>query len=225
MKPWETLAEATAKGGGKLVLQRRDREHVIRVDGQVLMTSRIRTSEEALATTAAEDLEQRRVPAPHVLVGGLGLAITLRALLDRLSPSARVTVAELSPAIVAWNRTLLGDVSGDALADPRVHLEVDDVLRVVPRRAPYDAIVMDVDNGPSAVTRRDNHALYGPRALAAAHAALAPNGVYVLWSAGPDASFERRMRDAGFDVRTRVTTSGGAKHVLFIGYARSRCSR
>lgn len=216
MKPWETLAKSITPDGGELVLQRRDREWVIRTGGQVLMSSRMHESERALAEAAIEHL--RGHPAPRVLVGGLGLACTLRALLDGFPPSARITVAELSPAIVEWNRTLLTELSGDALSDARVELQVGDVAKVIRRgKQAFDAILLDVDNGPSALSQSDNRALYSQSALEAARAALAEGGLYVVWSAGADDAFLSRMRKAGFDARTRTVRSGGSRHVLFVG--------
>ena len=210
MKPWITLAEALSPDGEKLVLSRRDTEVVIRVAGQVLMTSRIHDSEKALAQIAAEQRARR------VLIGGLGLGFTLRATLDAL-PGAEVIVAEMSPAIVEWNRTLIAELHGDALADPRVRVETRDVGAVIRSERELDAILLDVDNGPSALSRRGNRALYAPVALREARNTLRAGGVYVVWSAGPDAAFEKRMREAGFTVSTRVVGSGGSKHVLFIG--------
>ncbi len=209
MKPWITLAEATAPDGEKLVLQRRDTEVVIRVGGQVLMTSRAHESEKALATVTAEHL--RRAKEPRVLIGGLGLAFTLHAMLESL-PTAKVTVAELSAAIVEWNRTILR-----TLSDPRVSVHEGDVGALIRRERGLDAIVLDVDNGPSALTRRANRALYGDKALAEAYRALNENGVYVVWSAGDDHAFGQRMKNAGFVVERRTIVSHGSKHVLFIG--------
>lgn len=209
MKPWITLAEATAPDGEKLVLQRRDTETVIRVGGQVLMTSRATESERALATIAAEHLRGAR--APRVLIGGLGLGFTLRAMLESL-PSANVIVAELSSAIVEWNRNIL-----NTLGDPRVTVHEGDVGALIRRERGLDAIVLDVDNGPSALTRRANRALYGDKALADAHRALGADGIYLVWSAGDDHAFGQRMKSAGFAVERRTVVSRGSKHVVFIG--------
>lgn len=212
MKPWITLATAKSPDGDELVLQRRDTEVVIRTAGQVLMTSRITESERALAAVTAELVPR----AAKVLIGGLGLGFTLRAMLDSL-PAARMIVAEVSPAIVEWNRTHLRELHGAALDDPRVSVEERDVGVVVRKERDLDAIVLDVDNGPSALSRRGNRALYGLPALREAKNALRPGGVYVVWSAGPDAAFATRMRAAGFTVQTRTVGSGGSKHFLFIG--------
>ena len=219
MKAWETLGEAPAPDGGTLLLQRRGDEYALRVRGQVLMTSRARDSERALAAAATDDARARKLSAPRVLVGGLGLGFTLRALLDKAPPAARVTVAELSPAVVGWHRTVLRALTGDALADPRVDVTVGDVGALLARSpaSAFDAVLLDVDNGPTALSARENRGLYAPVGLRAAHAALAPGGVYVLWSAGVDAAFLRRMTAAGFrDARAR---SCGGRYVLFEGRA------
>jgi spermidine synthase len=215
MKPWVTLAEADAPGGGRLLLQQRDTELAIRIGGQVLMTSRAHASERALAAVA---LEHPRLQ--HVLVGGLGMGFTLRALLDGAPASVKVRVAELSPAIVEWNRTHLRELSSGALDDPRVTIEVRDVGAAIRESARLDAILLDVDNGPTALTARQNGSLYHPRSLREARNALAPDGRYVVWSAAPDPAFANRLREAGFEVATRNVKSAGARHVLFVGTKR-----
>jgi spermidine synthase len=215
MKPWVTLAEADAPGGGRLTLQQRDTELAIRVDNQVLMTSRAHDSERALAKVA---LEHPRLGS--VLVGGLGMGFTLRALLDGLPADARVRVAELSPAIVEWNRTHLAALSSNAIDDPRVSIEVRDVGAAIRESTKLDAILLDVDNGPTALTAKKNGSLYHPRALREARNALAAGGVYVVWSAAPDPAFADRLREAGFEATTKTVKSGAARHVLFVGIKR-----
>jgi spermidine synthase len=211
MKPWVTLAEATAPDGEKLVLQRRDTETVIRVGGQVLMTSRAHDSERALAIVAAEHLKE--VAEPRVLIGGLGLGFTLRGMLEEL-PAAKVIVAELSPAIVEWNRTVLNN---EAMNDSRVTVYEGDVATLIRRERGLDAIVLDVDNGPSPLTTKRNRTLYGEKALGDARRALKESGIYIVWSAGDDHAFGQRMKEAGFAVERRTIVSHGSKHVLFIG--------
>ena len=220
MKPWETLGQARTPDGATMTLTRSGSEHVIRVDGQHLMSSRMHGSEEALAALACERARLR--PRPSVLVGGLGMGFTLRATLDLLPPDARVVVVELLPAVVVWNRGLLGDLAGHPLGDPRVQVEVADVaatLRASPGR--FDAVLLDVDNGPSAFTSSDNDGLYDAQGLAAARDALTRGGVLAVWSAKDDRRFQQRMREAGFRVEVtpvRGHQNKGPRHVIFVGY-------
>lgn len=221
MRHRETLATAT-EDGTALVLERHatgrdDDEWVIRVDGHVLMTSGAHASEEALCAVVAQQLAG--VDRPRVLVGGLGLGFTLRAFLDAL-PNAAIVVAEISPAIVEWNRTYLAPLSRDALSDPRAEVLVSDVRAAI-KRGGWDAIVLDVDNGPWALSKRSNAALYGPTGLRAAKEALSERGIYVVWSAGEDREFLERMTKVGFVARSRLVRSGGSRHVLFIGTRRA----
>jgi spermidine synthase len=216
--PWETLGRARADGGGELVLVRRGDEHVIRVDGKDLMSSRVYGSEQALASLALKDLP---VTAPRILVGGLGLGYTLRAALDLLPPGAAVTVVELLTAVVEWNRGPLGPLCAHPLDDPRVTVQVGDVgafLRKAHVR--FDAILLDVDNGPVALTRKANQALYGDTGLATAKRALRPGGILAVWSAAPVPDFERRLSRQGFSVAAHTVpargAAGGPKHTIFV---------
>ncbi|XXF79326.1 hypothetical protein P2318_06125 [Myxococcaceae bacterium GXIMD 01537] len=223
MKPWETLDTAPAPGGGELVLARRGEEYALRVAGHVLMTSRTHGSEEALAEQGCAPLADRA--RPRVLVGGLGMGYTVRAALDRLGPGASVTVAELVPAVVRWNRGPLAPLAGRPLEDPRVTVVEGDVGAVLRDAAshPFDAVLLDVDNGPAALTRPENARLYGAGGLALARAALKPGGLLVVWSAAPDAAFPRKLRDAGFEaqvVEVPVRAKAGGRHVLFVGRPR-----
>ncbi len=221
MKPWEVLARAPAPEGGEFVLHHRDGEFVIRVRGQELMSSRVHGSEEAMARLASEALGN--IAAPRVLIGGLGLGYTLRATLDVLGADARVVVAELAEAIVEWNRGPLAYLAGRPLEDPRVQVEVGDVRRVMRSGAPWHAILLDVDNGPAALTRASNASLYDSSGLTAAHAALAPGGVLVVWSAGPDDRFTARLVQAGFLAETHPVRAGkgrGTRHTLFVARRR-----
>jgi spermidine synthase len=220
MIPWQILDRAQAPDGGTLTLHQRDQELVIRVDGRDLMTSLAHGSEEALARLGCRDALSR--PQPRVLVGGLGMGFTLRAALDLLPAHAELVVAELVPAVVEWNRGPLAHLAGKPLDDPRVKIAVTDVgmlLRQPGRR--FDAILLDVDNGPHGLTRRANHVLYGSAGLDTARRALVPGGCYALWSAGPDRDFARRLARAGFSVEVhpeRARPRGqGAHHVIFIG--------
>ena len=221
MKPWEVLARAPAPEGAEFVLHHRDGEFVIRVHGQELMSSRVHGSEEAMAKLGCEPL--RHTPRARVLVGGLGLGYTLRATLDCLGADAHVTVAELAAAIVEWNRGPLAPLAGRPLEDPRVRVEVADVRRVMRSAEPWHAILLDVDNGPTALTRSSNSSLYDSAGLATAQAALVPGGALVVWSAGPDERFTQRLVQAGFAVETHSVRAGkgrGTRHTLFVARRR-----
>ena len=183
------------------------------------MNSRLSGSEAALATLAARKIE--KVGKPHVLIGGLGMGFTLRAALGVLGSKAKVVVAELVPAVVAWARGPMAEIFGDSLSDPRVNIRETDVAEVIrSRKRTFDAILLDVDNGPEGLTRKANDALYEWAGLQAAHAALRPGGVLAVWSSGPNAAFSKRLRAAGFDVNevaVRATgRGGGAHHVIWI---------
>jgi spermidine synthase len=216
--PWTLLDTATVPGeGGELRLMQRDTEFSIRLGRSELMNSRMHGSEEALATLACARLA---APRPRLLIGGLGMGFTLRAALDALGPEARVIITELVPAVVAWNRGPLAALTGHSLADARVSIREADVGGVI-RAEPlaYDAILLDVDNGPEALSRDGNNQLYDRAGLAAAHAALRPGGVLAVWSAGPDAHFRRRLRDTGFaveEIGVRARGNRGARHVVWI---------
>ena len=201
-------------------LTARDGEFVILVDGKTLMSSRLHGSEEALAMAACQPLAQ--LEHPRVLVGGLGMGFTLRATLDLLPPSASVTVAELMPAVVEWNRGPLASLAGKPLEDARVQLEVGDVGDILREsRNRFDAILLDVDNGPTAFTATTNHTLYDNEGVAAAYASLSKRGVLAVWSAWDDRKFEYRLRFHGFSVQVdRVRArlkKGGARHTIFLG--------
>ena len=222
MKPWQTIATAAAPDGAELTLARRDEEWVVRAAGRTLMSSRQHGSEEALATLALERASRRR----RILVGGLGFGYTLRAVLDRVPVDASVEVAELVPAVVAWNREHLSRLAGRPLDDRRVTLVEGDVRkRLRAARARYDVILLDVDNGPSAVAHEENDSLYGVAGLGYCHAALAEDGVLGVWSAVPDPRFVNRLGQNGFsaeavEVGGRGAGAGGPRHVIFLGVKR-----
>jgi spermidine synthase len=226
MIPWENLDTASIPGdGGTLRLRRRGTEYAIMLGQNELMNSRLSGSEEALATLACGRIASRR--APHVLIGGLGMGFTLRAALGALPPGAAVTVAELVPAVAAWARGPLAGVFDGILDDPRVTLREVDVARAIGERpAAWDAILLDVDNGPDGLTRASNDRLYDPAGLGAAYAALRPGGVLAVWSAGPDRSFGRRLHDAGLSVEEVATRAngrkGGARHVIWLAVRSGR---
>ncbi|ATB32611.1 hypothetical protein [Melittangium boletus] len=222
MKPWKVIDRAPAPGGGELVLHQRGEEFAIRVNGRELMSSRQHGSEEKMAEVACTGLGGKRA---QVLVGGLGLGYTVRATLERLGPSSQVVVAELVPAVVAWNQGVLAPLAGRPLEDARVRVEtrdVGDILRTA--EGHYDAVLLDVDNGPEAITQEGNRWLYGERGLATVRRALKPRGVVVVWSASADPAFVQRMKRAGFDTEVLETPArgkaGGPLHTLFIGRAR-----
>jgi spermidine synthase len=227
--PWSLIDTATVPGDNvELRLMRRGAEFSIRLGQNELMNSRLGGSEEALATMACEKIRARK--RPRLLIGGLGMGFTLRAALAVLGIEARIVVAELVPAVTAWARGPMADVFGHSLTDPRVLVRDADVGEVI-RREPsaFDAILLDVDNGPAGLTRPANDGLYDLAGLSAAHAALHPGGVLAVWSSGPDASFTRRLHKAGFDadeIRVRANGArGGARHIIWIATRAERAGQ
>jgi len=185
-----------------------------------LMNSRMHGSEKALADLACARLGDTQ--NPRLLIGGLGMGFTLAAALTATGPAAEIVVAELVPEVVTWNRTLIGGPAGHPLNDRRSNVYVGDVADVIRReRGGFDAILMDVDNGPEALVRRENDWLYSPAGLRATRAALRPRGVLAVWSASPDRSFSKRLQEAGFDVREHVVrphrAGKGPRHHIWIG--------
>jgi spermidine synthase len=202
-------------------LTRQGSEYVILASGKPLMSSRMHGSEEALAAFGCRDARTR--DAPCVLVGGLGMGFTLRATLDQLPRDATVVVAELVPAVVEWNRGPLGPLADHPLKDARVQIEIGDVAATVrASRQRFDAMLLDVDNGPAAFTASHNTGLYDDAGLAAARAALTPGGVLAVWSAWEDRRFEQRLRHGGFTVRVERVRArlkkGGPRHTIFLGH-------
>jgi spermidine synthase len=222
MKPWELLGETRTPEGSDVRLTRQDNEYVILVDGKTLMSSRRHGSEDALAALACPHL--RSPEEPHVLVGGLGMGFTLRATLDLLPPDATVTVVELLPAVVEWNRGPLGALAGYPIRDQRVRIEIDDVGVALRASGParFGGILLDVDNGPTAFTASANRGLYDNAGVSAAYAALETGGVLAVWSARDDRKFEQRLRFHGFDVQVNRVRArlkkGGPRHVIFLGF-------
>ena len=217
MIPRELIDVADVPGGNQLRLFRRGRDFMIVLDRNELMNSRMSGSEEVLATATIARLAR---PRPHLLIGGYGMGFTLRAALGALDPGARVTVSELVPKILAWARGPMADLTAGCLDDPRVRLVESDVGALIEAsNAVYDAILLDVDNGPDGLTREGNDRLYSPRGLAAARAALAPGGILAVWSAAPDQRFARRLGEAGFkveEVAVRARRTGkGPRHVIW----------
>jgi spermidine synthase len=218
VKPLEWLATARAPDGEELRLMRRGGDFMIVLDRNELMNSRMSGSEEALATMTAERLSGRT--AQNWLIGGYGMGFTLRAALGALGPQARITVAELVPEIVAWARGPMAELTAGCLDDRRVQvIEADVADLIAAGRGGYDAILLDVDNGPDGLVRQANGRLYTPAGLAAARAALTPGGVLAVWSAAPDKAFAARLRKAGFAVdeaTVRARSNGkGPRHTIW----------
>lgn len=216
MIPWKTFASVATAEGDLQLRQRGAREFLITIDGRVLMTSSEKTSELAVATLACERLAGKK--APRVLIGGLGMAYTLRAALDALPPGARITVAELTREVADWCRGPLAPLTNGAALDPRVHIVIDDVAKVIARARPgsYDAIIFDLYEGPHGPARRDSDPFYGRVALAHQRAALSAGGILSVWSEESNVAYKRRMLDAGFD--TRVIHPGGSRaYVVYLG--------
>jgi len=218
--PWSLLDTTRIPGGGgELRLMRRGAEFSIMLGHTELMNSRLSGSEEALATLSCARIRARE--RPRILIGGLGMGFTLRAALAVLGAEARIIVAELAPAVLAWARGPMAEVFHNSLTDPRVSIRESDVGRLI-RSSPstYDAILLDVDNGPEGLTRKANDGLYDMEGLSAARAALRPGGVLAVWSSGPDRNFIQRLRKIGFgveEVRVRANGArGGARHVIWI---------
>ncbi len=231
MIPWEHLGSTQVPGDGQeMTLHRRDKEFSIRVAGVELMNSRIYGSEEALADLSCAKLKDSA--NARILIGGLGMGFTVSAALSKLGSKAQVVVSELVPAVVDWNRKYKFDRAHPIdrahpgrhpLKDRRVTVKVKDVAQILrSERAAYDAILLDVDNGPDGLTRKGNDWLYTQSGLAAAHAALRPYGILAVWSAGTDTVFMKRLRRAGFRVeehRVRARGSrGGSHYIVWLAY-------
>jgi spermidine synthase len=225
MKIWTLLDTAQVPGdGGELRLLQRDTEFAIKLGRDELMSSRFRGSEEALARLGCAKIGAHE--RPRVLIGGLGMGFTLRAALGLLGAKAEVVVAELVPAVVAWARGPLAELYGGSLTDARVTIREGDVGRLI-RKEPsaYDAILLDVDNGPEGLTRQANDGLYTLEGLSAAWNALRPGGVLAVWSAAPDKMFTQRLRRAGFsvdEVVVRANGNRGARHIVWIAIRANR---
>jgi spermidine synthase len=222
MRPWELIdSEAVPADDSTLCLVSDGRQYAIRVDDRELMGDGLHGSEDALAEYACDGI--RTIEDARVLVGGLGMGFTLAAVLRWIGAAGHVTVAELLPAVVRWNRDYVGRTSGYPLRDPRVTVYIGDVADLLSGPPPWSAILLDVDNGPNALTRATNGWLYTKAGLRAAHDALIPGGILGIWSALGSASLTRRLRKAGFDVDVirhieegRPTETGDGTHILWI---------
>jgi spermidine synthase len=216
MLAWETIDRSLAPDGSELVLARRGTEWQVRAAGLVLMVSHAHGSEEVMSEYALERVKNPRT----VLVGGLGLGFSLRATLDKVGPNAKVMIAELVPELVEWNRRHVGHLAGRPLDDPRTVLRVGDVFdRITEAPAAFDAILLDVDNGPSALAHKKNNRIYSPTGVARCGEALRTGGVLAVWSAGQDERYARTLKTAGFKVEVKTVGNhkgAGVRHVLFL---------
>lgn len=218
----ELLGEAQVPGGALLQLFSHGTDYIIALDRNELMSTRMWFSEEQLAELTLNRLER---PAPHILIGGYGMGFTLRAALARLGDKGRVTVGELVPEIIEWARGPMAEVAKGCLDDPRVTLRMGDVRQVIAEgNGTYDAILLDVDNGPDGLVRPENDAIYANSGLAAAKRALKPGGVLAIWSAAPDPRFTRQLTKAGFEVdpvevRARPNNKG-PRHTIWFAHRR-----
>jgi len=213
---WQTLA-TVATPEGPLELRRRRDDWLMVIGGRVLMNSYSRRSEEALAQRAVESFGQR---APRrVLVSGLGMGFTLRALLDRVGADARVVVVEINPVVVEWCRGPLAPATNAAIADPRVQVEVRDVADIIAKAAPasFDLILLDLYEGPNHASQRADDPFYSARAIEQQYRALAPGGVLAVWSEDPDAPFQRRLAAARLAVTSHSVGNGGRRHIVYLG--------
>ena len=226
MKPRILLAETTTPDGGRLALYAHDGHYKILLNNRELMHSYSTSSEVEMATHTASHFTE--VAKPRYLIGGLGLGFTLRALLQSLPPAGQVEVVELLPEVVAWNREFLRDLNGALLDDPRVGVYEGDVVQHLrnSEQARYDAVLLDIDNGPTAMVQADNQSLYTARGLAHLRTLLRPGGLVAFWSAAADVDFERRLRQCGFAVEAVPTKAYPAarRAAYMIYYARSKPS-
>lgn len=219
-RPWQTLDTVDTPEGPLVLARRGEREFLITIDGRVLMNGVANRSELALANLACSEPAIAALPAPRVLVGGLGLGFTLRAALDVLPAGARVTVAELNDVVVRWCRGPVAVLTDNALEDPRVEVQVADVAKTIATAAskhtPYDAIILDLYEGPHEATQRANDPFYGATALRTTRAALRKGGIFAVWSEEPDKPFEKRLDKAGFRTDRRRAGKGGRRHVIYL---------
>jgi len=221
MKPHFNLAETRTPDGARLSLHEHDGTYCIRLNGQDLMHSMTSASEVLLGELAADRLDTKS--PTRVIIGGMGLGYTLKAVLAKAGPKALVEVGELMPEVVEWNRTHMAKLNGHLLADPRVKVRLGDVVDTLAQARPnsYDAILLDVDNGPIPMVRAGNVRLYGPRGLEAMRDRLKPGGRLAIWSASPDYSFEARLRAAGFVAQAipakLFPTAKRSAYVIYVG--------
>ncbi|MGM0542191.1 MAG: hypothetical protein ACQEQR_07125 [Pseudomonadota bacterium] len=221
MKQLNKLATAIIpNNGGELVLLQREDEFTIKLSGSrgVLMNSRVYNSEQELAKLGCAHIKNKE--SADVLVGGLGMGYTLATALECVTNSSRVTVAELIPEVVEWNRGPLGECSGKPLEDERSHIRLGDIAELIKQqKSDFDAILLDVDNGPEGITNSDNNWLYSSAGLSALYNSLRSKGVLAVWSAGPDSMFIVQLKKAGFkvtDKMVRARPGKGSRHIIFL---------
>ncbi len=219
MQPWIKIAEASAPDGLPLTLQRRGDEFLIRAAGRDLMSNRDEGSSRALARLGCAHISGAE--SPNVLIGGLGMGFTLAEALRCVGKRAHVEVAELVPAVMEWNRDYLGELAGHPLQDLRASLFIGDIADPITRRANFwDAILLDVDNGPSALAHPTNRSLYHDGGIARVFRGLRPGGVVGVWSFGDDRAFTKRLERGGFQVsveRVEGSRKGrGRRHVIWL---------
>lgn len=223
-QPWKVLQSIGTSDGILELRQRGERDFLITVNGLVLMNSSLHRSEVALGEVACGHLKQ--ADAPRVLVGGLGMAITLRAVLDQLPEKSSVLVAELNPVVLEWCRGPLAPLTAGAASDPRVTVEVANVADVIRRSAMqkglFDAIVLDLYTGPHAKTDKVADPLYGDIAIEMTRSALKPGGVFAVWGENYDQGFDKRLRQAGFSVTCDRPGRGGLRHVVYLARLQQR---
>ena len=220
-QPWQTIDRVPTEAGLLELRKRGDRDFLITLGGQVLMNSMSNRSEVALGQLVCEHLKHSTQPL--VLVGGLGMGFTLKAVLDTLPPMARVVVAELNPVVLAWCRGPLAALTGHAVADARVKVEICDVARLIHRYAKadapqkLDAVILDLYTGPYVRSHKRDDPLYGSIAINTTRAALKPDGVFAVWGEDYDAGFAKRLAKAGFASTRHRSGRGGTGHVVYLG--------
>lgn len=219
-QPWETLDRVDTADGVLELRKRGEQDFLIVINGRVLMNSSANRSEIVLGESACMAVAGRK--RPRVLIGGLGMGLTLRAALDPLPPTAQVVVAELNPVVVKWCRGPLAALTGSAVDDKRVTVVVDDVSSVIAKAAKpgaerFDAVIIDLYEGPGSATDARNDPFYGSQALNITAAALSQGGIFAIWGENPDAAFEKRLTAAGFSVDRQRPGKGGLRHVVYIG--------
>ncbi len=220
MIPWEEIERAEVPAHeGDVVLLKRGTEFSIRTVGVELMNSRRHGSEDALAELTCSRIKQKS--CRRILIGGLGMGYTLAAALEQSEPDTRITVCELIPAVVGWNREHLGHLAGMPLDDPRVSIREQDVAEIIrERKSAWDAILLDVDNGPEGLTRKTNDRLYSRTGLETSFSALRPGGILAVWSCGADVAFTRRLKQCGFRTETVIVRARkpgkGSRHTIWL---------